>query len=238
MTIDPLGAARSARHPASRPARRTPGRPGPWTVATRGPGCGSSCSTAASCCSRVPWTTRSANEVGAALMTLDAIGDGPVQLQIDSGGGTLAAALALMDIIDVLGVPVRASCVGQAAGPSVGVLAVCSHRLMSAHARLRLLEPSVEVRGNARQLEQLASAHADQWRAFCARLSEATGQPLRAGARRCRAGAGSSPPRRPSTTAWPTRWPRPMPACTACRAGPSASGPAETAWSHELRDSR
>ncbi len=117
-------------------------------------------------------------EVGAELMTLDALGDGPVHLQIDSAGGTLPAALALMDIIDVLGVPVRGSCVGQAVGPAVGVLAVCSHRLMSAHARLRLLEPSVEVRGNARQLEQLASSHADQWTAFCARLSEVTGQPL------------------------------------------------------------
>ncbi|MGA3149091.1 MAG: ATP-dependent Clp protease proteolytic subunit [Acidimicrobiales bacterium] len=116
--------------------------------------------------------------VGVELMTLDAIGDGPVHLQIDSAGGTLTAALALMDIIDVLGVPVRASCVGQAVGPSVGVLAVCSHRQMSAHARLRLLEPSVEVQGNARQLEQLASAHAEQWTAFCARLSEVTGQPL------------------------------------------------------------
>ncbi len=118
-----------------------------------------------------------AHRVGAELMTLDAIGDGSIHLQIDSSGGTLTAALTLMDIIDVLGVPVRASCVGQAAGPAIGVLAACSHRLMSAHARLRLLEPSVEVQGNARQLEQLASAHVDQWRAFCARVSELTGQP-------------------------------------------------------------
>ena len=125
-----------------------------------------------------PVDDEAGHEVGVELMTLDAIGDGPVHLQIDSAGGTLPAALALMDIIDVLGVPVRASCVGQAVGPSVGVLAVCSHRLMSAHARLRLLEPSVEVQGSARQLEQLATAHADQWTAFCARLSEVTGRPL------------------------------------------------------------
>ena len=118
------------------------------------------------------------SEIGAALMTLDALGDGPVHLQIDSDGGSLSAALALMDIIDVLGVPVRAACVGQAAGPVVGVLAVCSHRLMAAHARLRLVEPSMEGRGTARQLEQLASAHLDQWRGFCTRLAEVTGQPL------------------------------------------------------------
>ncbi len=120
----------------------------------------------------------SAHEVGAALMTLDAIGDGPVNLQIDCEGGSLDEALALMDIIDLLGVPVHASCVGRATGTAVGVLAVAGHRSMSAHARLRLVEPSWAMHGRASQLERLASAHADQWRAFCTRLSEATRCPL------------------------------------------------------------
>jgi ATP-dependent Clp protease, protease subunit len=119
-----------------------------------------------------------ANGVSAALMTLDAIGDDPVQLQIDSGDGTLSAALALMDIIDLLGVPVRASGVGHVLGPALGVLAVCSHRVVSSHTRLRLFESSVEVQGNARELQQLASAHVDQWTAFCSRLSEVIGQSL------------------------------------------------------------
>ena len=118
-----------------------------------------------------------ANAVGLALMTLDATGDDPVHLQIDSDGGTVAAALAVMDIVDLLGIPVRVSCIGQVVGPAVGVLAVGSHRSVSPHTRLRLFEPSVEVRGNARQVEQLAAMHLDRWQAFCARLSEATGQP-------------------------------------------------------------
>ena len=125
-----------------------------------------------------PLDDQTGNEIGATLMTLDALGDGPVHLQIDSDGGSLSAALALIDIIDVLGVPVRASCLGQAAGPVVGVLAVCSHRLMAAHARVRLVEPTLDLRGTARELEQMASAHADLWRAFCSRLSMATGQPV------------------------------------------------------------
>jgi ATP-dependent Clp protease protease subunit len=111
-------------------------------------------------------------------MTLDATGDSPVQLQIDSSDGTIDAALALMDIVDLLGVPVRASCIGQAAGAAIGVLAVCDHRTVSPHARLRLVEPSVKVHGRARQLEQLASAHLDRWSVFCTRVSEATGQPI------------------------------------------------------------
>jgi ATP-dependent Clp protease, protease subunit len=118
------------------------------------------------------------NQVGVELMTLDALGDGPVHLQIDSDGGTLGAALALMDIIDVLGVPVRATGVGRVMGPAVGVLAVCSHRSMASHARLRIQQPPVELRGSVHELELSASAHAAQWQAFCSRLSEAAGRPL------------------------------------------------------------
>ena len=119
-----------------------------------------------------------ANSVGVALMTLDATGDDPVQLQIDSGDGTVAAALAIVDIVDLLGVPVRTSCIGQVAGPAIVVLAVGSHRSVSPHTRLRLFEPPVEVQGHARQVEQLAAMHLDRWQVFCARLSEATGKPV------------------------------------------------------------
>jgi ATP-dependent Clp protease protease subunit len=118
-----------------------------------------------------------ANGVGVALMALDASGDEAVQLQIASDDGTIGAALALMDIVELLGVPVRATCVG-AAGPALGVLAVCHHRTVSPHARLRLYEPPVEFTGRARQLEQMATMHMDQWGQFCTRLAEVTGQPV------------------------------------------------------------
>jgi ATP-dependent Clp protease, protease subunit len=117
-------------------------------------------------------------EVGAGLMTLDADGDEAIDLQIDCAGGSTGAALTLMDIIDLLGVTVRAWCTGQAVGPAVGVLAVCPRRTLSPHARLHLVEPRVEFEGNARHLQQEAEAHAAQWSTFCRRLAEATGQPL------------------------------------------------------------
>ena len=53
---------------------------------------------------RRPLDDARANRVGADLMTLDADGDGAVDLQIDCPGGGTGAALALMDIIDLLGV--------------------------------------------------------------------------------------------------------------------------------------
>ncbi len=121
--------------------------------------------------------TRS-TEVGAGLMTLDADGDDAIDLQIDCAGGSTGAALALMDIIDLLGVTVRAWCTGQARGPAVGVLAVSHQRTMSPHARLHLAEPTVEFEGSARHLQQLADGHAAQWSTFCRRLAEVTGQPV------------------------------------------------------------
>ena len=118
------------------------------------------------------------NEVGAALMTLDATGDEPVHLQLDSENGTAAAALALMDIVDLSGVPVHGLGIGQIAGPAVGVFAVCSHRTLSPHARIRLSEPRFAAEGTALQLELQARAHLDQWSAFCSRLAAASGQPV------------------------------------------------------------
>jgi ATP-dependent Clp protease, protease subunit len=121
---------------------------------------------------------QTANALAMALMTLDADGDDAVHLRIDSGGGSVACALALMDVIDLLGVPVGAVCMGQAVGPAVGVLAVCSRRILAPHARLGILEPTAEFGGTAHQIEQLASAHVDRWTVFCTRLGEATGQPV------------------------------------------------------------
>jgi ATP-dependent Clp protease protease subunit len=119
-----------------------------------------------------------ANRVGVALMALDASGDDAAHLQIASDDGNVGAALTLMDIVELLGVPVRATCVGQASGPALGVLAVCHHRTVSPHARLRLYEPAVEFAGDAHQLQQMAAMHLDQWGQFCSRLAEVTGQPL------------------------------------------------------------
>jgi ATP-dependent Clp protease, protease subunit len=117
-----------------------------------------------------------ANEVGASLMTLDADGDGSIELRIDSPGGPTGPALALMDIIDLLGVVVRGWCTAQAAGSAVGVLAVCHQRTISPHARVHLAEPRIEFEGDARLLERLAAEHADRWSMFCRRLAGATGR--------------------------------------------------------------
>jgi ATP-dependent Clp protease, protease subunit len=107
------------------------------------------------------------------LMTLDATGDDPVHLHIDSPGGTLEGALSLIDVIDLLGVEVTATCVGQAAGPALGPLAVAHHRQATPHARFRLCEPVFEASGAARDLEAWATANRAQMGRFIERLATA-----------------------------------------------------------------
>jgi len=125
-----------------------------------------------------PVDDRCATECAAALMTLDATGDSAVELQIDSADGSVDAAMALMDVIDLLGVPVHAWCTGRAGGPAVGVLAVCGQRVASPHARIQLTEPQVHFDGDARSVHMQAEEHLRRWATFCRRLSDATGTAL------------------------------------------------------------
>ena len=116
-----------------------------------------------------------ASHLAAELMTLDATGDDPVHLHIDSPGGTLEGALCLIDVIDLLGVELTATCVGQAAGPAIGPLAVAHHRRATPHARFRLCEPVFELSGPARDLEAWAAHNRAQLHQFSERLAGALG---------------------------------------------------------------
>jgi ATP-dependent Clp protease protease subunit len=119
-----------------------------------------------------------AGAVAAQLMTLDASGDDPVQLQIDSPGGALEPAFVLIDTIGLLGVPVHAVCVGRAEGSAVGVLAAAEHRQAAPHARFRLIQPSDRVGGVARELESWVAHKQRLLGDFHRHLSAATGRPI------------------------------------------------------------
>jgi ATP-dependent Clp protease protease subunit len=118
-----------------------------------------------------------AGGVATELMTLDACGDLAVRLLLNSVDGTFAAAFTLIDVIDLLGVPVHATCIGRAEGPAVGVLAVAARRLAIPHARIRFHEPESSFAGRADDVAAWA-AHRDADRQrFCARVADATRQP-------------------------------------------------------------
>jgi ATP-dependent Clp protease, protease subunit len=124
-----------------------------------------------------PLDDLSVTRVSAELMTLDADGDEPVTLRVDCGEAALAPALTLMDVIELMGVPVRALCLGQVGSGAVGVVAVCAHRAAMPSTRFSLSEPATQLQAHVRNVAQWAELRADERHRFCARVGAATGRP-------------------------------------------------------------
>jgi ATP-dependent Clp protease protease subunit len=119
---------------------------------------------------------QTASRVAAELMTLDALGDDHIDLWVNCAGGTLEAALTVMDVIDLLAVPVHATCLGRADGPVVGVLTVADHRAAAPHSRLRFDAPRTTVSGRVGDVVAAADDLRRRRVDFCARIARATGQ--------------------------------------------------------------
>lgn len=124
-----------------------------------------------------PLTEERAGHVAMELMTLDATGDARVQLHIESPRGELGAAMAVMDVVDTLGVPVTGFAMGSLDGPAVGVLAVCERRVAMPHVRFHLREPEAAFSGDAATIEQWLEHRRGQWRQFCRRVGTSLGWP-------------------------------------------------------------
>lgn len=122
---------------------------------------------------------QTAGDTAAQLMTLDATGDDAVTLYLDCHGTSLEAAFTLMDVVDLLGVPVHAVAMGRVEGPAVGVLAVAPRRSISPNARIRLRDPELQtMTGNANQLANWVEHHQQALARFHQRLAAATGRPV------------------------------------------------------------
>jgi ATP-dependent Clp protease protease subunit len=117
-------------------------------------------------------------QAAAEIMTLDAAGDGPIEMYLDSPDGALEAAFVLIDTLHALHATVRAHCRGQVGGPAIGVVAAADHRVAFPHARFRLFQPAAQFSGTP---DQIASASRQQqellWK-FQAGVAKATGRPL------------------------------------------------------------
>lgn len=112
----------------------------------------------------------------AELMLLDGEGDAAVQLRIESAGGTLDGALMMLDVVDLLGVPVQGTCMGRAEGAALLVLAACPERVVGPHARLHLSEPPAIYDG-FRDLAGAAEHHRARLDQLVERLVAITGLP-------------------------------------------------------------
>jgi ATP-dependent Clp protease protease subunit len=112
------------------------------------------------------------------LLTLDAEGDEAIRLELHGLDSELPAALAVMGVLDVVGVPVHAYAGGRITGPTLGVLASCSHRRAYPNAAFALTEPRVQIDGSAAEL----AAQEEQLRimldTLLVRLAEVTGREI------------------------------------------------------------
>jgi len=124
-----------------------------------------------------PLDDSAANQVCAELMALDATGDSAVTLYVSSGGGPFEPALAVIDTMDLLGVPVHVTCLGSAEGTAAGVVAAGAKRAAAPHARFLLRQPDVAGTGPAAQISAWAEHHQAQLDRFVERLAAATGRP-------------------------------------------------------------
>ncbi len=118
------------------------------------------------------------SDVAATLMTLDALGDDHVELRFTSATGPVDASLVLIDVIEVLGVPVHTVGMGVLGGGVVGVLAAGTHRQLSRRARLHLREPDIEVTGRAVDIERALAEESARRDTFHHLLSRRTGRPV------------------------------------------------------------
>jgi ATP-dependent Clp protease protease subunit len=119
-----------------------------------------------------------ASDAAATLMTLDALGDDPVELRLNAESDSLEVAFTLIDTIDVLGVRVNGTVASTVDGTVAGVLAVCSHRRIGTLGRIHLREPTAEFSGPATDLQRRATDMETRVGDYVRRLAEATGQPF------------------------------------------------------------
>jgi len=118
-----------------------------------------------------------AAKAAAALLALDADGDRPIELHLDSPDGALGAAFVLIDTADKLRSALRVLCRGQIGGPAIGVVAAGDHRAATPHARFHLSQPTArfvgtpeEIAAQSRQQQELL------WKLY-GRLAGRTGRP-------------------------------------------------------------
>ena len=119
-----------------------------------------------------------ASTLAASLLTLDATGDRHIELRLSSCRGPLAASLAVIDVLDVLGVPVHGTAIGTIEGGPVAILASTERRRVAPHALLSLREPDVQFAGTAGDLERALAAQEAERRQFLDVVAARVGRPF------------------------------------------------------------
>jgi ATP-dependent Clp protease, protease subunit len=130
-----------------------------------------------------------AARLSAQLLTLDAEQKDPIRLELQNLRAELPAAVAVMGILDVLRVPVRACVSGEINGPALGVLASCPRRSGYPNATFVLAEPRLHFGGTVTALTAREQQMTRMLDTLYFRLADVTGrevEEIREAARRGR----------------------------------------------------
>jgi ATP-dependent Clp protease protease subunit len=119
-----------------------------------------------------------ANRVVAELALLDASADEPVTLRLSGVSADLDTALTVVDALDLMGVPVHATCLGTITGAAVAILAVADKRTAGPHATVHLCEPGFHQGIAARDVEARAEHEQRQLRQLHERIATACHRPV------------------------------------------------------------
>jgi ATP-dependent Clp protease, protease subunit len=118
-----------------------------------------------------------AADSAAALTILDAHAKTPIELHLDSAGGSLDALFVVIDTLHQLQAPVHVHCRGQVAGPAIGILAAADHRVAAPHTRFRLTQPTSRFSGTPDAIAALSRRQQDLLWTLYALVARRTGRP-------------------------------------------------------------
>ena len=106
-------------------------------------------------------TANLANEIIAQLLILDADSNKPINIYINSPGGSVSNGLAIYDVAMNLKSPIRTICVGMAASMAAILMLMGKERCALKHSKIMMHEVSSEVEGKTKDIEVDFKRHKD-----------------------------------------------------------------------------
>jgi ATP-dependent Clp protease protease subunit len=127
-----------------------------------------------------PIEDATATSICSQLLVLEAEGDDPIGLYVNSPGGSVDSGFAIYDTMQTLACPVATVCVGLAASMAQFILCAGTpgRRYAHRHSRILMHQPHGAVQGVATDIAIQAEQFAYMRRTMAERLAVHTGQPV------------------------------------------------------------